>query len=112
MTEPLENLSLTELHERLIGLQRENSFLKKHLGQTRSELSALKTEVADLGRAFKHEVTNVTAEFKHFHRFLGDIHEQLWPLVHKVFPGSLATQQQIAAIKRNGGISPDDQESS
>jgi hypothetical protein len=112
MTEPLEIPSLTELHERIIGLQRENSFLKNQLDQTRGELGTLKAELADLGGAFKAEVTNVTTEFKHVHRFLGDIHDQLWPLVHKVFPGSLATQQQIADIKRNGGRSPDDSKTS
>jgi hypothetical protein len=112
MTEISEDLTSTELQARIIDLERDNLFLNKQLCQTRKELNTLKAEVADLGRAFKTEVSNVTAEFKHdrselkrIYRFLGDIHDQLWPLVHKVFPGSLATQRQIAAVKRGGGRS-------
>ena len=110
MAEP-DHPTLPELHEMIVGLARDNSILKKQLSQARNELKTLRAEVADLGKAFKYEVTNVTKEFKHVHRFLIDIFDQLRPLVHKVFPGSLATQRQIAAIiKRNRSNSPDTNE--
>ena len=107
--------SIQDLVKRITSLEQYNASLKGELRQARAEL-------ADLGAAFKLEVTQVTAEFgqdrtelKHIykylsdiHRYLADIHDQLGPLMNKVFPGRAETQRQITAIMRNGGRSWDD----
>lgn len=101
MTDLPDHLTLSELHERIIGLEREACFLKK-------QISTLNATLADLGGAFKAEVDNTSDHFKSVYQYLADIHDQLWPLVRKVFPGSAAAQQQIKQIIRNGGRSWDD----
>jgi hypothetical protein len=126
MTEPPDDLTPGELLERIIGLERENLFLKQHFRKIQIEVHSLRAELTDLGKAFKAEVDDVTsefkhdrAEFKHVYKYLTDVHQhltgiydQLWPLVHKVFPCSIKTQKQIAMIVRNGGRSWDDKKPS
>ena len=71
-----------------------------------ADIELLKAQMADLGAAFKSNVTHNSDHFKSIYQYLADIHDQLlWPLVHKVFPGSAATQSQIATAIKSGGKS-------
>ena len=80
----------------------------------RQELEALRLKVADLTAAQNNDraeaikailglddaLTEVNADMC---RCIAEIHEVLWPVVHKNFPDFAATQRQIEAIiKRHG----------
>jgi hypothetical protein len=101
MSDPDNEPSPAELLKRIVQLEGMAALVKKQQG----EINSLKATIADLGGAWKIHVTDTTHNLK-------IIHDQLWPLVHKVFPGSAKTQQQIAAVIRNGGRSWDDKKSS
>jgi hypothetical protein len=97
-----------ELLMRIVQLEGMAVLVKKQ----QADITSLKAKLADLGTAFKAEVDNTSDHFKSVYRYIADIHDQLWPLVRKVFPGSAATQKQIKHIIRNGGRSWDDKKSS
>jgi hypothetical protein len=101
MTERPDSPTTDELLKRIVQLEGMSALVKKQ----QAEMNSLKATIADLGGAFKSHVTNTANNLK-------NIHDQLWPLVHKVFPGAAKTQQQIAAVMRNGGRSWDDKKSS
>jgi hypothetical protein len=101
MTERPDSPTTDELLKRIVQLEGMAALVKKQ----QAEINSLKATIADLGGAFKSHVTKTATNLK-------NIHDQLWPMVHKVFPGSAKTQQQIAAVMRNGGRSWDDKKSS
>ena len=109
MSEPPPNEPSTkELLERIIRLETQLAQLSRRQSQTEGE-------IRDLGEGFKAEVTDTTKhinslndEFRNVFQYIADIHTELWPLVHKVFPDRAKTQDQIANIRRNGGRSWDD----
>lgn len=95
-----EEPSTKALLERIIQLEGMGALVRKQ----QAEINSLKAIITDLGGAFKSHVTDTANNLK-------NVHDQLWPLVHKVFPGSAKTQQQIATTIRNGGRSWDDKKS-
>jgi hypothetical protein len=100
MSEPHNELTTTELLKRIVQLEGMAALVKNQ----QREINSLKATIADLGGAFKNHVTNTATNLKY-------VHDQLKPLVHKVFPGAAKTQQQITAVMRNGGRSWDDKKS-
>ncbi|MBV9203056.1 MAG: hypothetical protein JOY83_25610 [Alphaproteobacteria bacterium] len=101
MFEPGKEPSPNELLERIVRLEAKVA----QLGHAQAKTA---TTTAKLTKDFQSEVNSTTDHFKSIYQYLADIHDQLWPLVHKVFPGSTKTQNQIANIIRNGGRSWDD----
>jgi hypothetical protein len=99
MTEGPPDLTPQELLERIVQLESRFAYIDRQ----KAEIKALKAEVADLGAAFKSNVADGTDHFKSIYQYLAEIHEQLWPLVRKVFPGSATTQTQIATIMKSAG---------
>jgi hypothetical protein len=106
--ESAKNPTTDELLKRIVQLEGMAALVKKQ----QADINSLKAKLADLGAAFKAEVDNTSDHFKSVYQYIADIHDQLWPLVRKVFPDSAATQKQIKQIIRNGGRSWDDKKSS
>ena len=78
MSKPLETLTRQELHERIIQLESRLAFLEKQ------QVKSLTEQVRDLQRAVD---------------FIS--HDMLWPIIRKVLPANLKTQEQITAILGN-----------
>lgn len=93
-----------ELLEKIIQLEGKTARLEKQ----QVEMESLKAQIADIGAAFRSNVTHNSDHFQSIYQYLADIHDQLWPLVHKVFPGSAKTQDQIAEAIRTAGRSWDE----
>jgi hypothetical protein len=109
---PTTEPTTSELLERITRLEGEVARLAQTNGQI---LSSHAQSISELTKGLDSETENTThhikslnEEIRHIHGFIERILDQLWPLVHKVFPGSGDTQQQIANIIRNGGRSWDD----
>jgi hypothetical protein len=75
----------------------------------RQELEALRLQVADLAAAQNNDRTEaikainaandaVTEVHTDMCQYIAEIHDVLWPIVHKNFPEFAKTQQQIDAI--------------
>ena len=119
MSEPGKEPSPNELLKRIVRLEGDIARLAQSNGQVFSshteaisELNKrLDSETEDtthhINKLYGH-IQSLNEEIVHIHGFIERILDQLWPLVHKVFPGSGETQQQIANIIRNGGRSKDD----
>jgi uncharacterized coiled-coil protein SlyX len=78
MSKPLETLTPQELHERIIQLESRLAFIEKR------QIRSLKEQIGDL----QHAVGFIS-------------HDMLWPIIDKVLPSNLKTQEQIAAILGN-----------
>ena len=92
MVEQHKDPSLNELLDRIVRLECQLSVLQSQIGNRfNAEVSPLKARIDDLGEAFKFQVDASGAEILH-------IHELVWPLVHKVFPGFSGDQKQLNAI--------------
>jgi predicted nucleic acid-binding Zn-ribbon protein len=96
----MDERKLQELMERIGRLESE-------LAATRGELTPLKAKLDDLGSAFDMEVKSTSSHFQSVYQYIRDIHVQLWPLVHKVFPGSRETQRQIVSVIKSGAGASD-----
>ena len=93
-----------ELLEKILQLEGRIARLEKQQVRTKS----LQAQLADLGSAFKLNVTDNSDHIQAIYQYLADIHDQLWPLVRKVFPGSAKTQNQIAGVMKSAGRSWDE----
>jgi predicted nucleic acid-binding Zn-ribbon protein len=69
------------------------------------QVPPMKAKIEDLGKAFEIEIKSASSHFKSVYQYIRDLNHQVWPLVHKVFPGSVRTQRQIAAIVTSGAKS-------
>jgi hypothetical protein len=98
---PPNEPTIDELLERISRLEAQVAL------QARRQ-SGTEAEVRDLGEGFKSNVTHNSDHFQSIYKYLADIHTELWPLVHKVFPDRAKTQDQIANIIRNGSRAWDD----
>jgi hypothetical protein len=84
MVKPHEDPSLNELLDRIVRLENRTARLQ-------AEVSPMKTQIADLYEGFKFQVDSTRDH-------VIEIHDVLWPLVQKVFPGFARTKKQIDAI--------------
>ncbi len=84
MVKPNEDPSLNELLDRIVRLENRTARLQ-------AEVSPLKAQIADLCEGFKFQVDSTRDH-------VIEIHDILWPLVKKVFPGFARTTKQIDAI--------------
>lgn len=97
MSEASGDPTVEQLLKRIQQLEAMGALVKRQ----QAEINTLKMRLDDLGRAFKYHCTHNADDFI-------TIYDQLWPLVHKVFPGSVKAHRQIKQIMRNGGRSWDD----
>jgi hypothetical protein len=77
MNEPPQDLSSTELLERIVALEADNRFLKARLD--------------DFQKGWKASLDTNLHQFK-------SIYDLLWPVVEKVFPGFRAMQSKVEAL--------------
>jgi hypothetical protein len=98
MSELQQNPSTAELCEKIARLEK----------RLDSEIDPLKERIMDLREALESEVTNTTehvnalyGHIKSIYQFLTEIHDLLWPLVHKMFPGFTETWKQWDSILKN-----------
>src|SRR5271157_1237896 len=93
MSELRKDLSLAELLERIVQLE--------------GHVSLINEKLADLQGALKLEAENTTEHINSLYdhvesvyQFLADIHDLLWPLVHKEFPGFTESWKQWKTIMK------------
>jgi hypothetical protein len=91
MSELRKDPTPQQLFDRIIRLEAENSRLKK-------DLSAISSRVDEINNAFCREVANTTLHIKDIHGLFKEIHDYLWPLVHKIFPGWAQDKKAIDEI--------------
>jgi hypothetical protein len=112
MSDGTKEATTNELAERIARLEAEVVQLAKTNRQVLSShaeaISELTNGLYSEAQNTTHHIKNLNEEIRHIHGFIERILDQLWPLVHKVFPGSGETQQQIDNIIRNAGRSWDD----
>jgi hypothetical protein len=121
MSEPGKEPS-PELLERIVRLEKEVARIAQINEQVFSSHNDAITELSNglvseaetvshhTDKLYGH-VQDLNQEIRHIHGFIEHLLDQLWPLVHKVFPGSAETQQQpdvqtlvgIPEQKRRGG---------
>jgi DNA-binding FrmR family transcriptional regulator len=88
MLESRRDPSPNELLKRIVQLEGKLAAVQRQL---KSDVPSMKAQVADLLEAFKYQVDATTNN-------IIEIHDLLWPLVRKVFPGFMRTKKQIDAI--------------
>jgi hypothetical protein len=94
---PPKEPTTSELLQRITRLEEEVAHLQKAQTNTAVALTNLEKDLVS-------EATNTTKHIKAiYNKYLADIHTELWPLVHKVFPERAKKQDQTAGIIRNGG---------
>jgi hypothetical protein len=86
MVKPGKDPSLNELLDRIVRLE--------------NQTAKLRAQVTDLGRAFQ-TLTKAHGDE------IDELHDLVWPVLHKVFPGFAADQKQIAAIIKPKKASPE-----
>jgi hypothetical protein len=84
MVKPNEDPSINELLNRIVRLENRTARLQ---AQVADLMAASKVQV----EAYKYQVDS-TADH------IIEIHDLLWPLVHRVFPGFAKAKKQIDAI--------------
>jgi hypothetical protein len=68
----------------------------------RQELTALREQFADL-RAAQHNdrdqaIKAIKELYTEMYQYVADIHDYLWPVVHKIFPEFAESKKQIDAF--------------
>jgi predicted nucleic acid-binding Zn-ribbon protein len=71
------------------------------LDELLEKVERLETQIVDIREALKLESTNTTEHINSVYKYLAEIHDLLWPLVHKAFPGFAETWKQWDSILKN-----------
>lgn len=61
----------------------------------RKEIEALRAEVADVSAAIKSESSNTTQHINAIYRYIGDMHDYVMPILHKVFPNYAEAKKEV-----------------